>query len=395
MQSLVEKYRPRTIDSFAGLDRVKPILAAFAATPYPTAFLFLGPSGTGKTTMALALFEAIGAELIHVPSRKCDLDTVQDLLYRCHLTPMFGPSGWHGVLVDEADQMSRAAQHSFLSALDTTGFPPDTVFIFTANTTLAGNGAAGLEDRFLSRVKTLQFTTDGLEAAATRLLHQTWLAEVRDRQQDRRRRLPDPPDFRAMIREARFNLREGLNTLETEILVPGSFVPIVPSQRGAATALAAGDGKIYTVGYLGISLPALEEIVDTLGATLIIDVRSIAKTRVAGFSRGELEQSFGRRYRWAGDRLGDNSVTEEGLGWLESLQRSGAIVMLLGKEEVPGLCHRHHLIAKQLNSRGVEVHHLLCDELIASSELQQSIDQDRDYEYVTWREPQLMRGEQA
>ena len=59
-QPLAEKYRPRAIADFIGLERPKRIMANFARNPRSAAFLFTGPSGTGKTTMALALCDAIG-----------------------------------------------------------------------------------------------------------------------------------------------------------------------------------------------------------------------------------------------------------------------------------------------------------------------------------------------
>jgi len=67
-QSLAEKYRPRTIAEFVGLDKPKRILAKFAEQPYPSAWLFVGPSGVGKTTMAQALCSQIKGELTHIPS---------------------------------------------------------------------------------------------------------------------------------------------------------------------------------------------------------------------------------------------------------------------------------------------------------------------------------------
>ena len=53
-QSLSEKYRPQTIAEFVGLEKPKKILGKFAAKPYASAWLFVGPSGVGKTSMALA-----------------------------------------------------------------------------------------------------------------------------------------------------------------------------------------------------------------------------------------------------------------------------------------------------------------------------------------------------
>jgi predicted ATP-dependent serine protease len=57
--SLSEKYRPRTIAAFVGLDKPKRILSKLAANPYASAWLFAGPPGVGKTTMALALAETL------------------------------------------------------------------------------------------------------------------------------------------------------------------------------------------------------------------------------------------------------------------------------------------------------------------------------------------------
>jgi len=69
-QSLTEKYRPRTIADFVGLEKPKKILTKFASSPYQSAWLFVGPSGVGKTSMAQALCAQIRGELHHVPSQK-------------------------------------------------------------------------------------------------------------------------------------------------------------------------------------------------------------------------------------------------------------------------------------------------------------------------------------
>ena len=67
-QPLAEKYRPRAISDFVGLERPKKIVSQFAASPYQSAWLFVGPPGVGKTSMALALAAQIGAEIHHIPS---------------------------------------------------------------------------------------------------------------------------------------------------------------------------------------------------------------------------------------------------------------------------------------------------------------------------------------
>jgi replication-associated recombination protein RarA len=57
-QPLSEKYRPKRIAEFVGLEKPKRIALKLAANPYPSAWLFVGPSGTGKTTLALSIADA-------------------------------------------------------------------------------------------------------------------------------------------------------------------------------------------------------------------------------------------------------------------------------------------------------------------------------------------------
>src|ERR1700730_15211303 len=134
--ALSERYRPHKFDDFVGLEKPRKVLAKFAANPFPNcAFLFVGPSGTGKTTMALALCEQIRGELHHVASQQCHVATLEDTVRQCHYVPRNGGKSLHIILIDEADQMTPAAQLALLSKLDATSCPPSTCFIFTANDT--------------------------------------------------------------------------------------------------------------------------------------------------------------------------------------------------------------------------------------------------------------------
>jgi replication-associated recombination protein RarA len=201
--SLSEKYRPHDLADFVGLEKPKKVLQKFAQSPFPNAaFLFVGPSGTGKTSMALALCEAIGGELHHIPSQSCNVACVEDVVRQCHYVPR--NNTLHVVLVDEADQMSPAAQLCFLSKLDGTAFPPQTVFIFTANDT------ERLQDRFLSRCMTLQFSSHGMAKDIAGLLESVWVAEAGE--------TTDKPNFLRMAQDSRNNVRDAVNSLQVELL---------------------------------------------------------------------------------------------------------------------------------------------------------------------------------
>ena len=75
-QSLTEKYQPKTIDDFVGLDKIKRIMRNLVSRPKSCGFLLYGASGTGKTSMALAVAHAIPAEIHHIPSQNCNVETL-------------------------------------------------------------------------------------------------------------------------------------------------------------------------------------------------------------------------------------------------------------------------------------------------------------------------------
>jgi replication-associated recombination protein RarA len=201
-QPLADKYRPRAIADFIGLDKTKRVLAAFAQRPRNAAFLFAGPSGTGKTTMALALCEAIGGELIHIPSQHCTVAELEEALRLTQYVPMAGKRFWF-VLVDEADQMTDKAQLALLSKLDSTGRIDGCVFVFTCNAT------DRLEPRFLSRCLSLEFSSYGMAGNIGEYLEKVWHAEGGN---------GNGPDFARLAKDCRNNVRDCLGRLEVELM---------------------------------------------------------------------------------------------------------------------------------------------------------------------------------
>ena len=141
---------------------------------------------------------------------------------------------------------------------------------------------------------------------------------------------------------------------------------------------------IYSIGYSGLHQVDLVRIVRAMDPAILIDVRTKPHGRCKeGFFRSQLEQALGQRYEWHGDTLGGlgDGPTKTGLCLLVARARN-ADLLLMCKEECPGECHRHHLIAMPLwRDYGINVHHIYQDQLIAAHELQRSIDDDDDYTY--------------
>ncbi len=201
-QPLSEKYRPRRIQDFIGLDKPKRILAGFAASPKNAALIFVGESGLGKTTMALALAEEMEAEVHLIPSQKCTVENVEDTVRTCWYATR-KVNGFHLVVIDEADQMTDKAQLALLSKLDSTARPPQTIFIFTCNST------NGLEKRFLSRCIQIEFSNYALRGELAAFLGKVWEAETGK---------PGTVNFERVAKDACGNIREALNRLEVELL---------------------------------------------------------------------------------------------------------------------------------------------------------------------------------
>jgi replication-associated recombination protein RarA len=176
---LTERYRPLTLADISGQEGVVGVLSRFAQHPYSTAYLFDGETGTGKTSAALALANALGCDLAKqefggvyvIASGEQSADSVRETCRMMYNAPWHG-SGWKVVIVNEADRMSSPAETVWLDRLE--ALPPKTVVIFTTNY------AGKLSQRFVDRCTRLTFESgaEKLRASATQFASAIWKSET-------------------------------------------------------------------------------------------------------------------------------------------------------------------------------------------------------------------------
>lgn len=203
MSLLTEKYQPKLISDFLGLDKAKKLCSNLVANPFESYLLFVGASGMGKTTLALALAAELDAELHHIPSQNCTVEAIERVYRACQYLPMLNHR-YHVILIDEADQMSMAAQMALLSMMDGTRKAPNTIIVYTCNETTK------LQDRFLSRCIQVDFSSYGIAKDAAAMLEKVWSIECPA--------AATTPNFVRLVKESNNNVRAALMSLQREML---------------------------------------------------------------------------------------------------------------------------------------------------------------------------------
>jgi len=129
----VEKYRPRKIDECILPKHFKQSLKSFIKEGQIPNFLFFGTAGVGKTTVARALCEEIGADyiLINGSEEGRSIDTLRTKI-KSFASTISLTDARKVVILDEADYMTATSMQPALRAF-IEEFASNCRFIFTCN----------------------------------------------------------------------------------------------------------------------------------------------------------------------------------------------------------------------------------------------------------------------
>lgn len=179
---LYKKYRPEKWDELLGQQKVaKSLQNAVIKNKLPTAYIFLGPKGCGKTSAALLLAKSINClnvDELGNPCNECDIcqsienntqigvnyesmanngsvDDVRELVKRAYLNQ---PVNKTVFILDEIHNLSKAAFDSLLIPLEAKDFPALLIFCSTESDKIPGTITSRAQQRRFSTVGTEELT---------------------------------------------------------------------------------------------------------------------------------------------------------------------------------------------------------------------------------------------
>jgi len=364
VQALYRKWRPRTFGEVVGQEHVvRTLRNALITERIHHAYLFAGPRGTGKTTLARLLAKAVNC-LAPEEQRPCNecaicqavnegrlldlieidaasntgVDDVRELRERVGFRP--NEARYKVYVVDEVHMLSNAAFNALLKTLEEP--PPHAIFV------LATTESHKIPATVLSRCQRFDFHRIPVNKIAARL---EWVAEQERIQADQQ-------SLALIARQATGSMRDAISLLDQLASYDDAGITVAEVRAALGTgasetviqitnALAEGDvaqglGAINTAVDEGADPRQFaRQMVEHLRTLLLLRLESgVLPPHVSDEMRPQLETqaaAFSRRALAQAVRLFNQAAAEAKGGWQPQLPLEMAFIeaMLPPESELP------------------------------------------------------------
>jgi len=211
----VEQYRPSTLETYIGNDHMKERIQSFIDGGEIVHLLFHGKPGTGKTSLAKIITNALQADTLYInASDENGVDTIRDKIKGFAST--MGFSNTKIIILDEADFMTAFGQAALRNVMET--FSNNCKFILTCN------HVEKIIPAIQSRCQTFQVTPPSKKDIA---IHVSKILNDKGIQFDVKDLVPiidsAYPDIRKIINTCQLNSNKGVLKLDTASIVENDY----------------------------------------------------------------------------------------------------------------------------------------------------------------------------
>jgi len=213
---LVEKYRPSNLKGYVGNEHLKEVISKYLDQNDIQNFIFYGPAGTGKTTLAKLIVKNLDCDHLYInASDERGIETIRDKVSSFASVASFKPI--KVVILDEADFLTIQAQASLRNIIET--FSRTTRFIMTCNF------VERIIDPLQSRCQVLKIVPPTKKDVAK---HLAWILKEESIEFE----LEDLksivnqfyPDLRKCINTIQLNTKDRVLTLDKTMLVSSNYI---------------------------------------------------------------------------------------------------------------------------------------------------------------------------
>ena len=212
----VETFRPDTLDGYIGNEHIIDKAKIWIQSGDVPHLLFYGSAGTGKTTLAKIIANAVDADIMYInASDENSVDAVRDKIKRYASTVGFRK--WKIIILDESDYLTPNAQAALRNLMET--YSKTTRFILTCNY------VEKIIDPIQSRCQTFAITPPSKTDVAKRLVSVLEQKEVSYDIKDVAAIInASYPDIRRAINAAQASVVEGKLQLDKASAIQANYI---------------------------------------------------------------------------------------------------------------------------------------------------------------------------